>query len=168
MKHVPDGTKLPEALLNAASELDLVSSPYTFAFRSRLPFAIHADEDRLSMMQVENTALMTNNSRNDYIGVNLYTDDNAGMYNAPSNHRASEFAFCCGKQLEVGSGSFCWLTLAPEPDLPMGCLPADCDHLSDCRSKVMPFWQGFSTMMMHFGGWISHWLTCPVLPPGSR
>ena len=44
---------------------------------------------------------MTNNRQNDYVGVNLYTDDNAGMYNAPSNRRATEFAFYCGKQLEV-------------------------------------------------------------------
>ncbi|KAK9841462.1 hypothetical protein WJX74_006236 [Apatococcus lobatus] len=78
MKHVPEGTQLPESLLSAASELNLV----------------------------ENTALMTNNSHSDYIGVNLYTDDNAGMYNAPSNHRASEFAFCCGKRLEVRGDAF--------------------------------------------------------------
>lgn len=55
----------------------------------------------LVVVQVENTALMTNNKENDYIGVNLYTDDNAGMYNALHNRRASEFAFCCGKRLEV-------------------------------------------------------------------
>ena len=55
----------------------------------------------LILMQVENTALLTNNSQSDYIGVNLYTDDNAGVYNAPHNHRASEFSFCCGKRLEV-------------------------------------------------------------------
>lgn len=58
------------------------------------------------MLQVENTALMTNNSQSDYIGVNLYTDDNAGMYDAPHNHRASEFAFCCGKRLEVSLLAF--------------------------------------------------------------
>ncbi len=58
-------------------------------------------------MQVENTALLTNNSKSDYIGVNLYTDDNAGMYNMPSNRRATEFAFCCGKQLEVYDTDSC-------------------------------------------------------------
>lgn len=63
-------------------------------------------------MQVENTALMTNNSQSNFIGVNLYTDDNAGMYDAPSNHRASEFAFCCGKRLEVSRKLLCAVSIA--------------------------------------------------------
>ncbi len=52
---------------------------------------------------VENIALLSNSRDNGFIGVNMYCDDEASFIDAPLNPRASEIAFCCGKQMQVTS-----------------------------------------------------------------
>lgn len=51
---------------------------------------------------VESMALLSNSRDNGFTGVNLYCDDEASFVDAPPNPRASEIAFCCGKQMQVG------------------------------------------------------------------
>ena len=50
---------------------------------------------------VENIALLSNSRDNGFIGVNMYCDDEASFIDAPLNPRASEIAYCCGKELQV-------------------------------------------------------------------
>lgn len=68
------------------------------------------DEGMLStaadLGMVENIALLSNSRDNGYIGVNLYCDDEASFIDAPLNPRASEIAFCCGKQMQVQGDVF--------------------------------------------------------------
>lgn len=55
---------------------------------------------------VENIALLSNSAEHDFVGVNLYCDDEAGVYDAATNVRASEIASCAGKQLDVKGDAF--------------------------------------------------------------
>lgn len=50
---------------------------------------------------VENIALLSNSRNNGFVGVNMYCDDEASFTDASANPRASEIAFCCGKQIQV-------------------------------------------------------------------
>ena len=53
------------------------------------------------MGTVESIALLSNSRDNGFTGVNLYCDDEAFFVDAPPNPRATEIAFCCGKQMQV-------------------------------------------------------------------
>ena len=53
------------------------------------------------MGTVESVALLSNSRDNGFTGVNLYCDDEASFVDAPPNPRATEIAFCCGKQMQV-------------------------------------------------------------------
>ena len=55
---------------------------------------------------VENVALLSNSAEHDFVGVNLYCDDEAGVYAAATNVRASEIASCAGKPLDVKGDAF--------------------------------------------------------------
>ena len=55
---------------------------------------------------VENVALLSNSAEHDFVGVNLYCDDEAGVCGAPTNVRASEIAKCAGKPLDVKGDAF--------------------------------------------------------------
>lgn len=59
-----------------------------------------------AMSMVEHTSLLSNSKDNDFIGINLYTDDEASFSGAGINHRASEIASCCGIQLQVNGDAF--------------------------------------------------------------
>lgn len=65
------------------------------------------DESMLSsaadLGMVENIALLSNSRDNGFIGVNMYCDDEASFVDAALNPRASEIAYCCGKQMQVTS-----------------------------------------------------------------
>ena len=50
---------------------------------------------------MESIALLSNSRDNGFTGVNLYCDDEASFVDAPPNPRATEVAFCCGKQMKV-------------------------------------------------------------------
>ena len=50
---------------------------------------------------VESIALLSNSRDNGFTGVNLYCDDEASFVDAPPNPRATEVAFCCGRQMQV-------------------------------------------------------------------
>lgn len=50
---------------------------------------------------MEHTSLLSNSRDNDFIGINLYTDDEASFSGAGINQRASEIASCCGIQLQA-------------------------------------------------------------------
>jgi len=50
---------------------------------------------------VEHTSLLSNSKDNDFIGINLYTDDEASFSGAGINQRASEIGSCCGIQLQA-------------------------------------------------------------------
>jgi hypothetical protein len=50
---------------------------------------------------VESSALLGNARNNGFIGVNLYTDDEASFIDAPINQRASAIAACCGRPMQV-------------------------------------------------------------------
>ena len=50
---------------------------------------------------MESIALLSNSRDNGFTGVNLYCDDEASFVDAPPNPRATEVAFCCGKQMQV-------------------------------------------------------------------
>ncbi|CAL5225626.1 g8481 [Coccomyxa viridis] len=55
---------------------------------------------------VESIALLSNSRDNGFTGVNLYCDDEASFVDALPNPRASEIAFCCGKQMQVQGDAF--------------------------------------------------------------
>ncbi|KAK9810399.1 hypothetical protein WJX72_010069 [[Myrmecia] bisecta] len=78
LKHVPAGTNIPDSLMDAATNLNMV----------------------------ENIALITNTPANNYVGVNLYCDDTASITEAPFNPRASDITTCCGKPLQVRGDAF--------------------------------------------------------------
>ncbi|DBA99753.1 TPA: hypothetical protein ACH3X3_012300 [Trebouxia sp. C0006] len=59
-----------------------------------------------AMSMVEHTSLLSNSKDNDFIGINLYTDDEASFSGAGINQRASEIASCCGIQLQVNGDAF--------------------------------------------------------------
>ena len=63
-------------------------------------------ETATGLGMVENIALLSNSAEHDFVGVNLYCDDEAVVYNAATNVRASEIASCAGKQLEVKGDAF--------------------------------------------------------------
>ena len=66
--------------------------------------AIHQIQGRVcyaDLGTVESIALLSNSRDNGFIGVNLYCDDEASFVDAPPNPRATEIAFCCGKQMQV-------------------------------------------------------------------
>ncbi len=52
-------------------------------------------------MQVENVALLANATDNNFIGVNMYCDDEAEFVQAPLNPRATDIAGCCGRALQA-------------------------------------------------------------------
>lgn len=55
---------------------------------------------------VENISLLSNAKDNNFIGVNMYVDDEGAIRNAPRNLRASEIAHCCGQPLDVRGDAF--------------------------------------------------------------
>lgn len=59
-----------------------------------------------AMSMVEHTSLLSNSKDNDFVGVNLYTDDEASFSGAGINRRASEIASCCGIALQVNGDAF--------------------------------------------------------------
>ena len=74
---------------------------------------------------MEHTNLLSNSKNNDYVGINLYTDDEASFSGAGINHRASEIAGCCGLALQVCFSSNLYLhDLSAEVDNDAG--PAQC------------------------------------------
>lgn len=60
-----------------------------------------ADSKVLWQWQVEHTSLLSNSKDNVFVGINLYTDDEASFSGAGINQRASEIASCCGIALQV-------------------------------------------------------------------
>ena len=67
--------------------------------RSQVSEALLANASDLGM--VESHALLGNSRNNGFIGVNLYTDDEAAFVDAPLNQRAAAIAACCGRPLQV-------------------------------------------------------------------
>lgn len=63
-------------------------------------------ETATGLGMVENIALLSNSAEHGFVGVNMYCDDEAGVYNASTNVRASEIAKCAGKQLDVKGDAF--------------------------------------------------------------
>lgn len=78
MKNVPGSSDVDEAMLDTAT----------------------------AMSMVEHTSLLSNSKDNGFIGINLYTDDEASFSGASINHRASEIASCCGMPLQVNGDAF--------------------------------------------------------------
>lgn len=58
------------------------------------------------LSMVENVALLSNARGNDVVGVNLYCDDEAGVYDASTNLRTSEIAKCAGEHLNARGDAF--------------------------------------------------------------
>lgn len=59
-----------------------------------------------TMNMVEHTSLLSNSKDNNFVGINLYTDDEASFSGAGINQRASEIASCCGIALQVNGDAF--------------------------------------------------------------
>lgn len=78
LKNLPPGTKIQDTMLDVATSLGLV----------------------------ENIALLNNAKALGYVGVNMYVDDEGAIKDAPRNPRATDFANCCGKALEVRGDAF--------------------------------------------------------------
>lgn len=74
LKQLPEGSSLPDGLLETATGLNLV----------------------------ENIALLSNSADNGFVGVNMYVDDEGSIKDLPINLRASEIAATCGNPLQVG------------------------------------------------------------------
>lgn len=72
--------------------------------RASVPASLLETATGLGM--VENVALLSNSAEHDFVGVNLYCDDEAGVLGAATNVRASEIAHRAGKQLDVKGDAF--------------------------------------------------------------
>ena len=55
---------------------------------------------------VENIALLSNSRDYDFIGVNMYVDDEGSVRGCARNIRATEIAHCCDKPIEVKGDAF--------------------------------------------------------------
>ena len=77
---------------------------------SKLPQETPLDEKLLNiatnLQMVENIALLSNSKEYDFIGINLYTDDEGAIRGSPRNIRASEIAHCCGRPIQVRGDAF--------------------------------------------------------------
>lgn len=72
------------------------------AQRGQVSEALLANATDLGM--VESHALLGNSRNNGFIGVNLYTDDEASFVDAPLNQRAAAISECCGRPMQVPHG----------------------------------------------------------------
>jgi len=95
------GPKTPEQL---AAQREAFLQHLPADQRASVPASLLETATGLGM--VENVALLSNSAEHDFVGVNLYCDDEAGVYAAPTNVRASEIASCAGKQLDVKGDAF--------------------------------------------------------------
>ncbi|KAG1678590.1 hypothetical protein FOA52_012597 [Chlamydomonas sp. UWO 241] len=63
-------------------------------------------ENAMNIQMVENIALLPNSKETDFVGVNMYCDDQAQIKQLDLNPRASQVAMACGKRLEVRGDAF--------------------------------------------------------------
>lgn len=78
MKNLPSNTSVDDSLLNIATGLQMV----------------------------ENISLLSHSKESDFVGINMYVDDEASIRGAGTNLRASEIAHFCGQPLDVKGDAF--------------------------------------------------------------
>jgi len=78
MKNLPSDTSVDDSLLNIATGLQMV----------------------------ENISLLSHSKESDFVGINMYVDDEASIRGASTNRRASEIAHFCGQPLDVKGDAF--------------------------------------------------------------
>ena len=96
--------KGPKTAEQIASQRESLLQHLPAEQRASVPASLLETATGLGM--VENVALLSNSAEHAFVGVNLYCDDEAGVYGAATNVRASEIAHRAGKQLDVKGDAF--------------------------------------------------------------